>query len=329
MRPSRWSPVMHSSLIFDVELTASNQWDRKSMREVEVIRLSRDALFPTTLPLTTRTVVHSRPSSPVVAESLKLIFVTEGWGQLRTASGLIDLVAGSIVVLPAGAWCAAEPVIPLEMVTLYLHPLFAQSQVGWMPSVHPLTHHLKRATSMGENAGTLHLGGGAMATLRRRLVTLSEHRLKVVDDFAMYADLASLFSDIGRMAGNGSSASSSPDRSRRTVRLEVARAVWVLRQDPAKPWSVRALASEVSLSESQLTRLFREELGIGPAAFLWNVRIDRMAEHLVENHLSVAEASRETGWSSRSAASRAFKRRYGISPVEFARERAERLLIPE
>lgn len=182
---------------------------------------------------------------------------------------------------------------------------------------------------MGENAGTLHLGEAAMATLRRRLVTLSEHRLKVVDDFAVYADLASLFSDIGRMAGNGSSASSSPDRSRRTVRLEVARAVWVLRQDPAKPWSVRALASEVSLSESQLTRLFREELGIGPAAFLWNVRIDRMAEHLVENHLSVAEASRETGWSSRSAASRAFKRRYGISPVEFARERAERLLIPE
>lgn len=84
MRPSQWSPVqwspvMRSSLIVDVELTASNQWDRKSMREVEVIRLSRDALFPTTLPLTTRTVVHSRPSSPVVAESLKLIFVTEGW----------------------------------------------------------------------------------------------------------------------------------------------------------------------------------------------------------------------------------------------------------
>lgn len=54
---------MHSGLIFDVELTASNQSDRKSMREVEVIRLSIDALFPTTLPLTTRTVVHSRPSS--------------------------------------------------------------------------------------------------------------------------------------------------------------------------------------------------------------------------------------------------------------------------
>ena len=57
---------MHSGLIFDVELTASNQSDRKSMREVEVIRLSIDALFPTTLPLTTRTVVHSRPSSVLV-----------------------------------------------------------------------------------------------------------------------------------------------------------------------------------------------------------------------------------------------------------------------
>ena len=293
-----------------------------------MIRLSREVLFPTALPLATRTVVHSTPSTPTIAEGLKLIFVTDGWGQLRTGSGMIDLVAGSVVVLPTGAWCAAEPRRPLEMVTLYLHPLCAKSQVGWMPTVHPLTHHLEKATSGSEHASALHLGGAAMATLRPRLVTLSTHRLKTADDFAVYADLASLFSDIGRMVGNGSPASTSPERALRTPRLEVASATWALRLDPARPWSVRTLASEVSLSASQLTRLFHEELGIGPAAFLRNVRIDRMAAHLVEDLLSVAEASRATGWSSRSAASRAFKRRYGVSPSQFAREPAARLLTP-
>lgn len=167
-----------------------------------------------------------------------------------------------------------------------------------------------------------------MASLRPRLVTLSAHRSNVADEFAAYADLARLFSDIGRVAGNGSPVSTSPEGSLRTLRLEVASAAWVLRQDPAKPWSVRTLASEVSLSASQLTRLFQEELGVSPAAFLRNVRIDRMAVYLVEDQLSVAEASRVTGWSSRSAASRAFKKRYGVSPSNFARERAERPLIP-
>ena len=45
-----------------------------------MIRLSREVLFPTALPLATRTVVHSTPSTPTIAEGLKLIFVTDGWG---------------------------------------------------------------------------------------------------------------------------------------------------------------------------------------------------------------------------------------------------------
>lgn len=293
-----------------------------------MIRLSSETLFPTSFPIATRTIVCSMPSTSAIEEGVKLIFVTEGQGQLRTGSGAIDLRVGSVVALPTGTWCAAEPWHPFEMVALYLHPLFAESLVSWMPSTHPLTHHMLRATSGDEDASTLHLSEAAMASLRPRLVTLSAHELKVADEFAVYADLASLFSDIGRVAGNGSPVTASAEASLRTLRLEVARAAWVLRQHPAKPWSTSTLAAEVSLSASQLTRLFQEELGIGPAAFLRNVRIDRMAGHLVENDMSVAEASRATGWSSRSAASRAFKRRYGVSPSNFARERAERLLTP-
>lgn len=315
----------------------SDGGERRSIRLIRtsrrgrlaLIRLSREALFPTALPLATRTVVHSGSSHPVVAEGVKLIFVTEGWGRLRTGSGTIDLAAGSIVVLPAGAWCATEPFRPVEMVTLYLHPVFAESQVAWMPDVHPLTYHLQVATSGGEAAGALYLGGAAMAALRPRLVSLSEHSLKVADDFAVYADLANLFSDIGRVAGHDSPVITTAERSLQSVRHEVADATWLLREDPGRRWSVRALASEVSLSVSQLTRLFHEELGIGPAAFLRNLRIDRMAIQLLEDQLSVAEASRATGWSSRSAASRAFKRRYGVSPSSFARERAQRLLTPD
>lgn len=316
----------------------STRWRRTAVDQADsdeqggrlgLIRLSREALFPTALPLATQTVVHSGSSHPVVAEGVKLIFVTEGRGRLRTGSGTIDLAAGSIVVLPAGAWCATEPFHHVEMVTLYLHPVFAESQVTWMPDVHPLTYHLQVATSGDEAAGALYLGGAAMAALRPRLVSLSEHSLTVADHFAVYADLANLFSDIGRVAGHDSPVITTAERSLQSVRQEVADAMWLLREDPGRRWSVRALASEVSLSVSQLTRLFHEGLGIGPAAFLRNLRIDRMAIQLLEDQLSVAAASRATGWSSRSAASRAFKRRYGVSPSSFARERAQRLLTPD
>ncbi|UAJ80670.1 helix-turn-helix transcriptional regulator [Leifsonia sp. ZF2019] len=92
---------------------------------------------------------------------------------------------------------------------------------------------------------------------------------------------------------------------------EVVRA---LEHSPRHLWTVDELAKCAPLSKSQLTRIHSEHLGLGPDALIWRTRLEHMKHLLSTQHLSVAVAARESGWSSRSAASRAFKRQYAMSP---------------
>ncbi|MFP3466400.1 AraC family transcriptional regulator [Leifsonia sp. SIMBA_070] len=60
----------------------------------------------------------------------------------------------------------------------------------------------------------------------------------------------------------------------------VSRAVELLRSDPAHPWTVGELASEVAVSVRSLQDGFRKSLGTTPMAFLRRVRLDRVHQEL-------------------------------------------------
>jgi transcriptional regulator GlxA family with amidase domain len=77
---------------------------------------------------------------------------------------------------------------------------------------------------------------------------------------------------------------------------------------------VSELADAVGLSVAQLTRLFREELGVTPGAFLHELRMNR-ARILVETtSLPIVEIMGQVGISDRSHFARDFKRAHGLSP---------------
>ena len=101
------------------------------------------------------------------------------------------------------------------------------------------------------------------------------------------------------------------------VRSHVVAAVRALDTRIADPWTLDALAEEVHLSRSQLARAFNATVGIGPMAYLRQMRVERMARLLISTDLSVAEAAKTVGWKNQFHASQCFHAQYGVSPTEY------------
>lgn len=83
--------------------------------------------------------------------------------------------------------------------------------------------------------------------------------------------------------------------------------------------SVGALAARACLSERQLTRAWRAETGVTPAAYVEALRVER-ARALLEGGAAVDVAARACGFGSAEVLRRVFHRRLGVGPAAY-RER--------
>jgi AraC-like DNA-binding protein len=94
----------------------------------------------------------------------------------------------------------------------------------------------------------------------------------------------------------------------------VGRALRLLQNQPAHPWTVAGLASEAGVSRAALARRFNELVGEPPMSFLTNWRLALAADLLHEPDATVGWVARRVGYGSPFTFSTAFKRRYGVSP---------------
>lgn len=97
---------------------------------------------------------------------------------------------------------------------------------------------------------------------------------------------------------------------------------WIA-EHPDEDLSVGALAARMHLSERQLGRVFRTELGATPAAYVEQARVERarsMLETLDARSGSVEHVARRCGFGGSEVMRRAFQRRLRTSPSEY-RER--------
>ena len=81
--------------------------------------------------------------------------------------------------------------------------------------------------------------------------------------------------------------------------------------------NVDFLAREACLSRVHLYRKLTELTNQGPGEYIRNARLKMAAELLKEKHLGVSTVAAETGFSSISVFSRAFKQLYGMSPSDY------------
>jgi AraC-like DNA-binding protein len=96
-----------------------------------------------------------------------------------------------------------------------------------------------------------------------------------------------------------------------------AAALALLHAQPAKAWTVQALAGEVNVSRATLARRFRQLVGDSPVAYLSRWRMELAAQQLRDTTDTVGTVAHRVGYSSEYAFSRAFSRQRGTPPGRY------------
>jgi AraC-like DNA-binding protein len=98
---------------------------------------------------------------------------------------------------------------------------------------------------------------------------------------------------------------------------DVGKALALLHKQPAHPWTIATLASEVGLSRSVLAERFQHYLSDTPIGYLTRWRLQLAAQLLTSTSKSVAEVAGDVGYESEPSFNRAFKREFGLPPARF------------
>ncbi|MFE5294257.1 GlxA family transcriptional regulator [Isoptericola sp. NPDC056618] len=88
-------------------------------------------------------------------------------------------------------------------------------------------------------------------------------------------------------------------------------------QNVAAPLTVAELAEQAHVSERQLTRLFRTELGTTPAAYVESVRVEAARQRLETTDDTLERVATACGFGSTDTLTRAFRRRLDTTPAQY------------
>jgi AraC-like DNA-binding protein len=94
------------------------------------------------------------------------------------------------------------------------------------------------------------------------------------------------------------------------------KALRLIHDDPAHPWTVAELAAQSGVSRAAFARRFTELVGEPPMKFLTDWRLSLAADLLLEPEATIGSVAYQVGYGSPFALSTAFKRVRGISPQQ-------------
>lgn len=102
---------------------------------------------------------------------------------------------------------------------------------------------------------------------------------------------------------------------------QVGRALALIHAEPAREWTVAALADAVAMSRSAFAARFTELVGVPAMRYVTRWRMQVALAELEADGTTVAAVAARLGYGSEAAFSRAFKRVTGLSPGAAARDR--------
>lgn len=276
---------------------------------------------------------------PVAYDCVKIVVVRHGSAILFSEFGQKPVRPGDVVLLGANVLCGSEPEGQITVTTIYADTDYVLDQVFWQHAgflQDRLDTQDFAATLYTEPAQILRLGedrAGMLMPWLDEMVRLSiegqpvRHYLRMQ---ALWFQIAYIIAPYVRVFPVRISASQRAhirptlprDRRFAPLRAEARQAAQLLRQHPARRWTLDDLAAEVHLSPSRLSSVFVEAYGKTPLALLTMIRAEHLAKYLRETDLTVTAAIQRVGWHSRSHASRLFRQYVGLSPGDYRRLRA-------
>jgi AraC-like DNA-binding protein len=97
----------------------------------------------------------------------------------------------------------------------------------------------------------------------------------------------------------------------------VTAALNLIHTEPARRWTIAALAAEVGLSRAAFVRRFTAAVGQPPSTYVTRWRLATAARHLRDTSEALVTIARGVGYSSEFTFSRAFNRAYGQRPGHY------------
>lgn len=131
-------------------------------------------------------------------------------------------------------------------------------------------------------------------------------------EWSICGQLYELFSQLA--AGAGAGRAPQPDY--------VGRAINYIESNYSQPVRVEEIARSLGLSRNYFCRLFHQQTGFSPQAYLIEYRLARALQFL-ENGMTQAQAARQAGYPDVFAFSRMFRRRYGLPPGRYLEARGK------
>lgn len=101
----------------------------------------------------------------------------------------------------------------------------------------------------------------------------------------------------------------------------VAKALTLLHEEPAAPWTVAELARRAHVSRATLAARFHAAVGQPPMTYLTAWRLALAADRLASSAATTAAIAAEVGYSNAFTFSAAFTRAYGTNPTSYRRPR--------
>ncbi|MBM7034952.1 helix-turn-helix transcriptional regulator [Vibrio ulleungensis] len=107
------------------------------------------------------------------------------------------------------------------------------------------------------------------------------------------------------------------ERQFRESKLDISVIEAYVRRHLGSKLTVPQLAALVFLSDSQFYTRFKQQMGITPAHYVSQLRIEEVKQCLLLTDLPLSQIAQQCGYSSQSAMTNSFKKAVGVTPAKF------------